>query len=94
MIREMVVSCLSGTWEGMAQGDLAPERMSSTKLSTVSAQRGRNGKGMRNCDGQDTRRWDPLSENETRKPLGPPSSSIPSKDRTLTRNGLLRLCHS
>lgn len=27
---------LSGTWAGMAQGDLAPEMMSSTKLSTVS----------------------------------------------------------
>lgn len=37
MMSEMVVSCLSGTWEGMAQGDLAPERTSSTKLSTVSA---------------------------------------------------------
>lgn len=36
----------------MAQGDLAPEMMSSTKLSTVSAQRGRNGKGVRSYDGQ------------------------------------------
>lgn len=31
---------LSGTWAGMAQGDLAPEMMSSTKLSTVSRERG------------------------------------------------------
>jgi hypothetical protein len=36
----------------MAQGAFAPEMMSSTKLSTVSVQRGRNGKGLRNSDGQ------------------------------------------
>lgn len=36
--REIVVSCVSGTWEGMEQGAFAPEMMSSTKLSTVSAQ--------------------------------------------------------
>lgn len=36
MMREMVEESLSGTWAGMAQGDLAPEMMSSTKLSTVS----------------------------------------------------------
>ena len=35
-MREMVEESLSGTWAGMAQGDLAPEMMSSTKLSTVS----------------------------------------------------------
>lgn len=36
----MVEESLSGTWAGMAQGDLAPEMMSSTKLSTVSRERG------------------------------------------------------
>lgn len=40
MMREMVEESLSGTWAGMAQGDLAPEMMSSTKLSTVSRERG------------------------------------------------------
>jgi len=39
-MREMVEESLSGTWAGMAQGDLAPEMMSSTKLSTVSRERG------------------------------------------------------
>lgn len=41
-MREMVEESLSGTWAGMAQGDLAPEMMSSTKLSTVSRERGEN----------------------------------------------------
>lgn len=50
MMREMVVSCLSGTWDGMAQGAFAPEMMSSTKLSTVSAQIKRDGKSMKNRD--------------------------------------------
>lgn len=40
MMREMVEETPSGTWAGMAQGDLAPEMMSSTKLSTVSRDRG------------------------------------------------------
>lgn len=36
IIKEMVEDSLSGTCAGIAQGDLAPEIMSSTKLSTVS----------------------------------------------------------
>lgn len=51
MMREMVLSCLSGTCDGIAHGDFAPEMMSSTKLSTVSAHRGSNGKGVRENDG-------------------------------------------
>lgn len=41
IIKEMVVDNLSGTWAGIAQGDFAPEIMSSTKLSTVSREIGK-----------------------------------------------------
>lgn len=33
---DITEECLSGTWAGITQGDLAPEMISSTKLSTVS----------------------------------------------------------
>lgn len=58
----------------MAQGDFAPEMMSSTKLSTVSAQRGRDGKGMRRRGGQAVGGQDRVSENVTLRSLGPQSS--------------------
>lgn len=58
----------------MAQGALAPETMSSTKLSTVSAQGEGMEKAMSNSDGHVMRTWRQLSENVTVPSLGPQSS--------------------
>lgn len=85
----MVVSCLSGTWEGMAQGDFAPEMMSSTKLSTVSAQGEGMEKAVRNSAGQTMRRWHQFNENLTSVPLHPQSSQIPGREKRPTKNCLL-----
>lgn len=76
----------------MAQGDFAPEMMSSTKLSTVSAPGWGGGgegmeKAMRNSAGQ-ARRWHQFNENLTLELPGPQSSQIPSGEKRPRRNCL------
>ena len=76
----------------MAQGDLAPEMMSSTKLSTVSAQGEGTEKAMRNNDGQAVRAWRQFNENLTLTLLGPQSSRIAAEKKDLEGIGSSVLC--